>query len=351
MSTTTTDNGPAIALRSLVLRAAEPGMLPAERAAKARRAGSELADLRDLARVGAILPGRVLDVMKADRGDAAAQERVAAAGAVFEARAVATQVSIDMPGLITKVGVVPAVAGSLGDGVPLVRLLATPWTDTGLPMIPAAPSGSLVGEVVTQGVAQTGAGFFAIGDVEVDRWTMAAAYGEVAKQVFDFSSDDGRLLDDLYELVADRGAEVNIGSRLVAAGTSAAAGADLGAALDTAESLASAALLAPADLVLVNVADLPRVRRAVAASWQSDPHPILLPTMGVPAGKVVVTGRSAFTLLARPHDLTVDRDAFERLGDSLIQAVRPRTWSLTVAVLRHFILAIRNAGGVRVVTL
>lgn len=348
-----------VGLRALVLRAAEPQLGPSERAVKARDAGAELEDVRDLARLGALLPGRISDQIRAFRGDVDAEARLKARDAIAEARAVAIAVPADYPNLIGNRGLVPGL-GTLGQGLPLIRQLADPSTSTGLPVIPAMPPAALVGEIQTPGVATPASSTITIGDSATPpRWTTAVAIAEVSHQLFDFAEADANsYLDQIIDDAVDRAAEQNIAAALItAAGGTAAAGADLPSALDTAESLAGAALNAPADLVLVSPTDLPKVRRAVAASWQSDPHPTLLCSAGIPAGKVVITGRSAFVLVAQSLRGGVETTGADRdvpanvLNIQAMQIPRPRNWSVTVATWRDFILSVRLPAGVRVVTL
>lgn len=348
-----------LGLRALVLRAAEPHLGPSERAVKARDAGAELEDVRDLARLGGLLPGRISDQIRAFRGDVEAEARIKARAAIAEARAVAIAVPADYPNLIANQGLVPGL-GTLGAGLPLIRQLADPSTSTGLPVIPAMPA-ALVGEIQTPGVATPGSSTIPIADSATPpRWTTAVAIAEVSHQLFDFAEADANsYFDQIIDDAVDRAAEIEVGRLLIAAAAAgtAAAGSDLPGALDTAESLAGAALNAPADLVLVSPTDLPKVRRAVAASWQSDPHPTLLCSAGIPAGKVVVTGRSAFVLVAQALRGGVDTTSDDRdmpanvLNLKAIQIARPRNWSVTVATWRDFILSVRLPAGVRVVTL
>ena len=346
---------PEAGLRQLVLRAAEPGISPAERAAKARTAGSELADLRDLVSAAGVLPGRVADSILAARGDEAASERAAAHDVIAEALG-AIESRGNFPGLIAASELATKATG-LGDGLPLVRQISTswPWSRGTHPLIPGVPTGVITGEVFAPDATidtPAAAPLTISRPATPPSWSIGVVRAEISKQVFDFTdSDSHRFLDQVLNDIADGAAETNICAQLIAAGTNAAVSAgDVAGALDAAEGFAGATLLAPAGIVLANPADLPKVRRAVAASWQVDPHPTLYGSMGVTAGKVIVTGANAFTLLTRP--VTVDAESESGINDpSQISTVRPRGWSMSVVVMRNFILVIRKAAGIRVVTL
>lgn len=355
INTTTALDATRQSLAELVLRAAEPGLRLSERAAKARTLGDQAADLRDIVRAAGVLDsGRVADAVHATRhpDDTATHERIGAREVIDQIRAVQLLLPSDVTGAVpAATQLLPGVDTGLANGVPLIRDLATPWTDlANRPLIPPVPTGDLDGQVLAPGDTVAPASSFQIADAPDSRFSVAAAIGEVAKQVFDWTDNDAAgFLDQLFLDIADRAAERYIGAQLVAAaGIPIAAGGNLADAIDTAEGASAAELQAPADLVIVHPADLPDVRRAVADSWQLDPHPALLASIAAPLGSVIVTGRRAFTLLARP--VRIGADTGPQLASKL-EAFNPAGWSVDIAVMRDFLLQIRQPAAVQIVQL
>ena len=314
---------------------------PAELAESADAAS----DLREGVRIGnAVLPSFVVPVARlADGGRSAEEEfgRVRAQRNLFaEMRAVAYETLAEVPGLKMQGVAADSFEGGLSGGLPLIRSYATEWGTSGgkSPVVPGLiDGGDDDGEIDPESPLADGAAF-TIDDVgEDEEWHYSVAAAAVAKQVIDFANEEGRReLDQVIFDVADRGAEKHVGARLVTdAGGSTAAGTNL-TGFDTAEGLASAALKAPADLVIVNPADWAKVRRAVAQSWQQNPAPTPAVSMGVPAGTAIVTGRRAFHLFRRDHDVAAE--------------TQPAKLGYLVGVGRWFYIAIRNADAIQKVT-
>jgi len=333
-------------LRETVLSSLAPDLSHGVRVGRARETVEQAADLRDFVRVASTVIGgsAVLDVLRMaearDRGDAL--ERYQAREVLDQLRAV--QTLADNPGLLPKPVDVGTGSTGLGDGMPLIRLhaLDREFAAGGdAPITPGVPGNVPAGSI--DPAADPGGTAFTIANVGSARARHnAVAFATFARQVRDWSDPAAlAMVDQIVLDVADRAAEVYIGAQLVAAaGGTRVAGADLntlGDALDAAEAAAGAALNAPADLLIVNPANWPKVRRAIGTSWPTDaPHPMVAVSIGVAAGTAIVTGRSALHLF-RDDVFFLPRES-------------PSNFGMEVAASRPFYLAVRTTTGVQTIT-
>lgn len=326
--------------RGLAAAFLEPGISETERQARGQVVEEALGDVR----VGVglsdhVLPGQVFAAARSE-GELAKVRGVWQTH--HELRAILTDLD-DTPGLLPR-GVVTGSTG-LGGGLPFIRSVAIdePATNTAgiTPVLPGIPGtdAATVG-VIDPDDPYTDGDVLSIEDVgSADRWHYSAIVATISRQVTDFTTPLGhKFLDDILFDVADRGAEKYIGENLVVgAGGSTAEASDLAAALDTAEAAASAALSAPANILGVNPADWPRVRRVVAQAWQLGPAPTPIVSRGITAGTVILTGSDAFYLFRR--DMDVER------------VTRPKNITTEVAAVRRFYFAVRNEDAIQAVEL
>lgn len=351
-------------LRSLVMATLDGGASDAIRSSRAREAVEQAQDLADFARVasGVIGGSRAQDWARVTAPHLHGQggQDVRPALERIEARqaARAIQLTSDNPGLIPRP--VEAVGGTgIGTALPLIRQYAAERDFTAggtAPVVPGVASGNITGSMVTEGTPLTAGAALTIGDVGATRARqLAACYAILPRQVIDWADPIAQaMLDQLLMDIADRAAEVYIGGQLVtAAGGTRVAGVDattLGAALDQAEALAGVAMNnhladtpegvadgAVPGLVIVNPSNLPRVRRAIGTSWQSDvPRPLVAVSIGAPVGTAIVTAPGAVLLEREP----VQWDP----------QLSPDTFGVEIGVSRPLYLAVRAAAGVQTVT-
>jgi hypothetical protein len=178
----------------------------------------------------------------------------------------------------------------------------------------------------------------------------AGASFAVSLMMLEVLDDNGRaILDQLAVDLVDRAAEKHIGAAIVAAaGGTRAAGSDLAAALDTAEAACGAGVESAADVLLVNPADWPKVRRAAAPSWQLGPHPEVGLSIGVPAGTVAFLSRAAvFAQIGRLQYASAGLS----VQDASKHALNPAEFAANIGMFRHFRTIIRRPAGIQLVTL
>lgn len=345
----------ADALRDRVLSALDPGLQFGVRAERARMFGEQVADLRDVAQLAAGVIGgsAAMDAARMHRPDPRNPREAAEAQDRQQARTLAAELwtqlravntLTDTPGLNSRPFEPGTATTGLGDGMPLIRewALDRPFTGGGsAPVTPGLAGGAgLDGLVDPDGTTDTALAITDVGAAESRHH--AAAIAKFAHQVRDWTDDTGlRMLDQLLLDIADRAAEKFVAQRLIAAaGGTRVAGADLttlGTAIDAAEAAAAGALNAPAGLLIVNPVNWPKVRRAVAQSWQAGlPQPAVAVSAGCTAGTLVVTGRDAMHLF-RDSAFFLARDV-------------PSTIEIDIAAVRPFYAAIRKATGVQTVT-
>ena len=244
----------------------------------------------------------------------------------------------------------PVVSDSYGTGLsgglPLVRELAMLETGTenagSSPVVPGIVAGPDTGVIDPDFTGTPVDATWSIADVgALEQWHWSIITPEISKQVKNYASPQGlAMLDALVLDVVDRGAEKHIGAAILSAASTTAEPADAAAlvsAIDLAESQASSALNAPADLMLVNPADWPKVRRIVSESWTHGPAPRVVVSVGVTAGTFALTGREAFTLMVRDHEY--------------LEADAPNIHAVNIGVGRAFYIAIRNADAIRAIEL
>jgi hypothetical protein len=318
----------------------QPDLDPAIRESRGRELADAAVDLaRGVQLAGAVLPNRVAARFGTDREfmDALRQHAEHA-----QLRAVAYDTLGDVPGLNGRYIETGLGGTGLGGGLPLIRTFASDVDHSGgySPVVPELVSGEEVGAVDPE-VPMDGGTPWTIADIGLNKaWHRSVIVSDVSLQVVDATELDGFAADLLAQImydVADRGAELWLGDAIRDAAAATPEGASLSAALDTAESLASSALDAPADILLVNPADWPRVRRQVAQSWTQGPAPMPAVSMGIPEGTVLVTGRPAFHLFRQ--DYAIDN------------AVVPSKLSRVTAVHRPFFFAVRKPDAIQAVTL
>ncbi|MCX6399441.1 MAG: hypothetical protein NTX33_05885 [Propionibacteriales bacterium] len=299
---------------------------PSIRATHARTAAETAQDLRDAAAAGRLLltGGHVVDVLKRNKDALAFREELA------QVRDLA-----DLPGLLpTRV----LNDGATGYGpAPLIREAADPWSESLIGGTPIVPSFTTVGPFAevdpTIGPEPDS---FALVDVATEsaHWSVATLLA--SKQLLDWIGASGAaLLDRIVRDDVDAVAESYVADALVtAAGGTFAAGADLPAALDSAESAAAAR--GPVRFVVVHPVDLPLVRRALAPTFFTGPHPSLYVSGGQPAGTATFVGSGAVVLLA---------DQVQTM-----EATAPKSFSTAASTVRPFYLAIRDDEIIQTVT-
>ncbi|MDO9378932.1 MAG: hypothetical protein Q7T56_08775 [Nocardioidaceae bacterium] len=318
-------------LRDLASSFGQPGISSAERGARAREVADVARDLLDAERaVAGVLPARALPALL-NRGleDAGVRD---ARRELDEVRA-----ALDFTGLMGTA--VAAVPDDPFDGTPLVDLATRVTGHAAGLVVPGLVDVDATG-VLNPTLPIPDGETWVVDDVaaDSDAWQIAAALVSVSREVIDHTDDRGAaLLDSVLLALVDRAAEEYLAGQLVEAATVAAAGANLSTALDTAEGLAGAALNGAADLLVTHPADWPSVRRAVAATWQTDPHPTAAVSCGMPRGTVIVTGRRALT--------------FQTTEPLAISEDKPRMWSRDLAFMRDVLGVVRVPGAVHAVTL
>ena len=355
-TTTIADTG----VRDAVLSALPADLNAAVRSVRIRDALDQVADLRDFAAVadGVLRGSAAIDLLRVrapemfmpadSEAQRAAQERLAARGVLEQLRA--SQVTTDTPGLLPRPVDVPASTG-IETGTPLIReyALDRDFAEGGTtPVVPAVAAGNINGDLLTEGSPVTpGSPVTFTNAAAADARQIAVCVAKLSRQVLDWPGSDAQaLLDQAFYDIADRRAELTIGADLIASagGTRTAGASDttLSDAINAAEAAAGAALneaLASGTLpglVIVNPANLPRVRRAMAAGWLIDPHPVLTASIGVTAGTAVVVAPGAVHL-ARDEVFWAAVDDPSAIG-KLAVAARP------------FLVTVRAANGVQTVT-
>lgn len=327
-------------LRNLAAAFLEPGIEPAVRASRARTLAEDRSDILEGVRIASgIAPGRVLSKLKGEDG------LVSMLTELDQTRAVAQQTLANTPGLDPRNFDPGTRHTGIGDGLPLIRGYADDHsriqTHGKALVVPGIVSGDTIG-VIDPALPLADSGTWTIDDVGEDQtWHRSVMVASVAQQVRDFMKDEyAGILDQLFLDVADRGAEVDIATKLIAAagGTRDTAG-DTATAIDQAEGLASAALFAPADIFLVNPVDWPAARRTVAESWGLGPAPTTAVSMGVTPGTMLVTGRDAFHLF---------RDDYTMHGGTISL---PSILNTMTGIERPYYLAIRNPDAIQKVVI
>jgi hypothetical protein len=267
-------------------------------------------------------------------------------GAYKQQRDVLNELRAFSDGVSARPVVSDSFSTGLSGGLPLVRELAMLETGTenagSSPVVPGIVAGPDTGVIdpVFDGTLLDAT--WSIADVgSSEQWHWSITTPEISKQLKNFASPAGlAMLDQLVLDVCDRGAEKHIGAAILSAASTTAEPADaaaLASAIDLAEAQASTALNAQADLLLVNPADWPKVRRIVSESWTHGPAPRVVVSVGVTAGTFVLTGREAFTLLVRDHEY--------------LEADAPSIHSVNLGVGRPFYCAIRNEDAIRAIEL
>jgi hypothetical protein len=332
-------------VRELIGHASRPNIETSSRANRARVAVETLTDLTDLAAASRpILAGKIADLatlrQRPGSADPAAREAV---------RADLEALTRDFPLVMVQ---------SIADVVPsgftaayLTRTYAAPMGTnerSSVPGIPDAVEGVVNPDTSTGGTF--GAGPVVVEDVAPVRPDTAGASFAVSLMMLEVLDDNGRaILDQLAVDLVDRAAEKHIGAAIVAAaGGTRAAGSDLAAALDTAEAACGAGVESAADVLLVNPADWPKVRRAAAPSWQLGPHPEVGLSIGVPAGTVAFLSRAAvFAQIGRLQYASAGLS----VQDASKHALNPAEFAANIGMFRHFRTIIRRPAGIQLVTL
>jgi hypothetical protein len=323
--------------RDLAAKFLDPKLSESERELTARIVADANLDLqRGVQFADAVQPGLVETVLEgADRWPTYKQQRET----LNELRAFSESVS-------PRPVVSDSFSTGLSGGLPLVRELAMLETGTenagSSPVVPGIVAGPDTGDIDPVFDGSLLDGTWTIDDVgALESWHWSIITPAIGKQLKNFATPQGlAMLDALVLDVVDRGAEKHIGAAILSAASTTAEPADtaaIPAAIDLAEAQASTALNAPADLMLVNPADWPKVRRIVAESWTHGPAPRVVVSVGVTAGTFVLTGREAFTLLVRDHEY--------------LEADAPSIHSVNIGVGRPFYCAIRNEDAIRAIEL
>lgn len=327
-------------LRRLAARMGDPEQAPTQRAAQAELLVQSAEDMRRALQVASsVVPGsRLIDAarVRACRGDvrSAAQERVEireqiAALAVAELRAA--------PGFDRPV-VVPDPTATGRGTFPLIREHGVPWDYDGAPVVPGVVGGDAVAAVNPDVPIADVPATLTIADVnaDADRLDIAVTVASTSLQLVNWISPAGaNLLDNALRDLVDLAAEAHVGAELEAAAGGTTAYADSGT-LDAAEGAAGAAGNGPAELLIVNPADWPAVRRELGAAWVAGPHPEPVVTPGATAGTVTYCGPGAFWLLVADY-----------IEDEI---VRPRGMSVDTGIVRPFKLFVRNPAAIQTVT-
>lgn len=334
----------AMHVRDLVGNVLDPRSSESVRASHARTAANTMADLRDAYTAGMasqVHVGRVADLSDLINGTDAERE---AAMRREDERWELSQLRdlVSYPGLFGS----PVVSdGSTGYGpAPLIREAATPWSEglTGgkTPVVPGMPLNGPYAEVdpTLPRTEDTGPDTTTmIGDVATAGGVHFSIFtGGMSRQLLDFTTPAGRaLLDQIVLDDVDAVADAWVANRLnTNAGGTRAAGTDLAGALDAAEG-AAAARGVPQWLI-VAPENLPRVRRALPATWADGPRPELLVSAGQTPGTATFVGPGAVLLLTND---------FIRMDQVL-----PKTLGKSVAIARPFYYQLREAAGIQTVT-
>jgi hypothetical protein len=326
-------------LADTVRSALAPDLGHGVRVDRARMVAEQVADLRDLVSISSAVIGgseavdvlRAVDIQWAGRDGSdrvAAEERILARRVAGELRA--AQLLADNPGIVPRPVEVGTGSTGLGGGLPLVRRFALLRDFVGggaAPVTPGVVEGDVAGDIIVEGTAPTNA-VFTVADVGSARARLVAiATALFSEQVRDWSDQVAlTMLDQTLVDIADRAGEVYLGGQLVAgAGATRVAGATditLAAALDAAEAGAATALNGGDLLLLVNPANLPRVRRVLAPSWiEGLPHPTVAASVGVVAGTAAVVATDAVHLF-RDEPIFLQQSRPDRFGFE-VSASRP----------------------------
>lgn len=330
--------------RQMVLRSLDPSLSETDRSVRARTAGEHVTDLRDLVRFGElIMSGATLDAI---RNDDAARTRTLAREALAELRATIalTDVGERHP---NEVANLPT---GLARSLPLIREVARPNTDNHKFLIPDMPTGETAGYVVVKDQAPSA---IPTSPIVIGAGTTFARFQALAVAMFSLPLVDGlteigsAYVDQILADIADRAAEKQLGTMLLAAApaATAVAGGDILAALTTAEGLSATAMDAMPDLLLVNPADLSKVRRAVSPVWQIGPVPRIAPSVSMPAGTSLFVGLDALLLYSTPLRTS------PLTGPDVPEGyTAPATLARWVLADRDVQFAVRRANGLRKVT-
>lgn len=285
-----------------------PGLLDRETvtrmtlAADAQRAVDVLAPLADPYRHGR--QSMTVDLVRAAY-TGTAPEVIAAARSRLDshhsARAIATETTANVPGLLPY-PVAPVNGGGLAVS-PLLDRIAVP-----VPKRPGSrgllvPDGWAVGEAQLdppEGAPDLPAADALVVDGETVPWHSAAKIVDVSRQVIDWADVAPIELDQAFSASVNITLENGIVSDIIAAATPMPAGATLAETLDAAEGVAGSVWPDGSPIIeLVNPEDMPRVRRAYAGQTGT---PLLVPTVGQPAGTITTFARNSVALYASALD-------------------------------------------------
>ena len=317
-------------LRDLVAAAAEPGLTASVRANRARTVAEVTTDFRDaLAAATFVLPGRALDALSTVNGSKDRNELRRQVDAMRRDLA-------DVTGVLPwRQGVIASAADTGTDpALQIVRSLARPLT---INMVPGLPAPDLAGTVDAADYSM--AGQILLDDIADGQPHIAGAVFNTSRDFVDWLDPAGRaLVDQIVDDVVTRAAELHMGNTIATDATPATSTTGtLGEQLDAAEGQASAGTGSVANLLLVNPADWPTVRRAVATSWTAGPHPTATLSAGIPVGTVITACTVALILEAGTVNYA--------------QTDVPRTMGKHLLAYRSFRAIVRHPTGVVSTTL
>lgn len=142
-------------------------------------------------------------------------------------------------------------------------------------------------------------------------WTVSAYGQDVSLQRLDWATDNGAELELMFMAAVDQGLETELLAQLASAAPETTT-------FTAAESLVGATGW-PADLVLVNPADAPTVRRGYSAELAYELQPTILATIGVTAGTAFVIASACIYLAASDVEWMVT-DKPSAIGRDLVAA-------------------------------
>jgi hypothetical protein len=310
-------------LRDLVAAATEPGLTASVRANRSRTVAEVTNDYRDALDAAAfVLPGRALDAFSPLNGS---KERNELRRQVDVMRRDLADVTLPW-----RQGVIASAADTGTDpALQIVRSLARPLT---IAVVPGLPSPDLAGTVDAADYSM--AGQILLDDIADGQPHIAGAVFSTSHGFTDWLDPAGRaLVDQIVDDVVTRAAELHMGNTIATDATPATSTTGtLGEQLDAAEGQASAGTGSVANVLLVNPADWPIVRRAVATSWAAGPHPTATLSAGIPVGTVITACTVALILEAGTVNFA--------------QTDVPRTMGKHLLAYRSFRAIVRHAAGV-----